>query len=77
MAIGNDAMDNLHFLKEGLEMSLREEADRIFEEHKKRVIQEIEKMKPEIIARCIINLTKMTDMQMLGDRIVFTIRREQ
>lgn len=65
------------FIKGAIEKGIAEMIEYEFEEEKKRVIERIERKKAEVIAGIIVEIMSQTDITILQDRFIFTIRKPQ
>ena len=65
-----------NFLYRFLDEAVRHEANAIAEDAVKRAKEELERRLPEIVASVTVSVMQMTQMEVLKDRIVFTIQKK-
>jgi hypothetical protein len=63
------------FLIECINKGIKDEATKILERKIEETKKELEQRTPEIIAGIIVNVMRSADLQILQDRIIFTIKK--
>lgn len=74
--INNMTEQKDNFLYRFLDEAVRHEANAIAEDAVKRAKEELERRLPEIVASVTVSVMQMTQMEVLKDRIVFTIQKK-
>lgn len=77
MATSNERIPQSELILKAIEGEVKKEGERLMAEAVEKVKQELIKRTAEIVASVTVAVMKMTDYQILQDRVVFTIRTEQ
>lgn len=68
--------NNSNFLQKAIDQAIKSEIKKLTEEGVERVKKELELRIPEIVAGISVDVMQMSEMQVMQDRIVFTIRKK-
>lgn len=59
-----------------IEQGLKKELEIVFEEAKKQALEKFESTKGQLVAGFLVKMMRTVEMQMMGDRITFTIENK-
>lgn len=62
------------FIYQAITSAIQKETSRLFEEHKKRMIEELDRDKDIIISGIVLHVAKSIEMQTMKDHLIVTIR---
>ena len=71
----NTESNNIQLIEQVVQNGIKVEVGKAFEEHKKQMLEKLDKDKDAIIAGILIDVMKLVEIESMGNKIVFTIRK--